>query len=75
MGASSPRSLITSHPSMLNHNYSEMEMNALIPKTQPPPPKPRAREFPITSVRFTQELGEGAFGLFGNGEAPVSGLS
>ena len=68
MGASSPRSLITSHPSMLNHNYSEMEMNALIPKTQPPPPKPRAREFPITSVRFTQELGEGAFGKVYRGD-------
>jgi hypothetical protein len=36
------------------HNYSELEMNALIPKQQPPPPKPRAREFPITSVRFNQ---------------------
>ena len=65
MGASSPRSLIT-QPS--HHNYSEMEMNALIPKAQPPPPKPRAREFPITSVRFNQELGEGAFGKVYRGD-------
>ncbi len=45
-----------------------MEMNALIPKHQPPPPKPRAREFPITSVRFNQELGEGAFGKVYKGD-------
>ena len=66
LGASSPRSLITSQPS--NHNYSEMEMNALIPKSQPLPPKPRVREFPITSVRFNQELGEGAFGKVYRGD-------
>jgi receptor tyrosine kinase-like orphan receptor 1 len=65
MGASSPRSLIT-QPS--THNYSEMEMNALIPQAQPLPPKPRAREFPITSVRFNQELGEGAFGKVYRGD-------
>ena len=65
LGASSPRSLIT-QPS--HHNYSEMEMNALIPKSQPPPPKPRVREFPITSVRFNQELGEGAFGKVYRGD-------
>merc|ERR1719410_672835 len=43
-------------------------MNALIPKAQPPPPKPRVREFPITSVRFNQELGEGAFGKVYRGD-------
>lgn len=65
LGAGSPRSLIT-QPS--HHNYSEMEMNALIPKSQPPPPRPRVREFPITSVRFNQELGEGAFGKVYRGD-------
>ncbi len=55
---------------MGGHNYSEMEMNALIPKaaSQPPAPRPRAREFPITSVRFNQELGEGIFGKIYKGE-------
>lgn len=61
VSAGSPRSLVTAPSS--THNYSEMEMNALIPKQMSQPmPKPRAREFPITSVRFNQELGEGAFG-------------
>ena len=50
------------------HNYSEMEMNALIPKNPPVQPKPRAREFPITSVRFNQELGEGSFGKVYKGD-------
>ena len=48
-----------------------MEMNALIPKQlsqTKPAPRPRAREFPITSVRFNQELGEGAFGKVYRGE-------
>ena len=69
VSAGSPRSLVTAPSS--NHNYSEMEMNALIPKQLPQPKqasRPRAREFPITSVRFNQELGEGAFGKVYRGE-------
>jgi receptor tyrosine kinase-like orphan receptor 1 len=87
VSGSSPRSLITaSHPSS-NHNYSEMEMNSLIPPPllpppnlipqqvhhqhmhmMPPPPKTRAREFPITSVRFNQELGDGVYGKVYKGD-------
>lgn len=69
VSAGSPRSLVTAPSS--THNYSEMEMNALIPKQLPQPKQlsmPRAREFPITSVRFNQELGEGAFGKVYRGE-------
>lgn len=35
-----------------------VEMNALLPKQQ----QLRAREFPLSNLRFMQELGEGAFG-------------
>ena len=67
LSASSPRSLVTVPSSA--HNYSEMEMNALIPQQLPQKTmKPRAREFPITSVRFNQELGDGAFGKIYKGE-------
>uniref|UniRef100_A0A0K2TIM1 Tyrosine-protein kinase receptor n=2 Tax=Lepeophtheirus salmonis TaxID=72036 RepID=A0A0K2TIM1_LEPSM len=60
-----------------------MEMNSLLPKSnmaqpqfiqqmQHPPPEPvirvRAREFPTSSIRFMQELGEGAFGKVYKGE-------
>ena len=38
------------------------------PRQQPQPPRSRAREFPITSVRFNQELGEGAFGKVYKGD-------
>ena len=53
-----------------NHNYSEMEMNSLIPPQLPPPnnPRPKPREFPITSVRFNQEMGEGCFGKVYRGD-------
>ncbi|QQP31369.1 Ror1, partial [Caligus rogercresseyi] len=34
----------------------------------PPPPRIRAREFPSSSIRFMQELGEGAFGKVYKGE-------
>ena len=69
VSAGSPRSLVTAPSS--THNYSEMEMNALIPKQLPQTKqssRPRAREFAITSVRFNQELGEGAFGKVYRGE-------
>ena len=47
-----------------------MEMNSLLPtgsssiKVQ----KVRAREFPISAVRFVQEMGDGAFGKVYRGE-------
>ena len=59
-----------------------MEMNSLLPQDnqqqqQQPQmqqqqtnqrPRPRLREFPLSSVRFMQELGEGAFGKVFKGE-------
>ena len=88
---SSPRSLVTTAHASSVHNYSEMEMNSLIPPPHLPPPhihqhqqqqqqqtqhmqqlmqqqKPKAREFPITSVRFNQELGDGAYGKVYKGD-------
>ncbi|XP_076069681.1 tyrosine-protein kinase transmembrane receptor Ror-like [Oratosquilla oratoria] len=41
-----------------------VELNALLPKQQ----QLRAREFPLSNVRFMQELGEGAFGKVYKGE-------
>lgn len=76
-GSASPRSMVTTTQASSHHNYSEMEMNSLIPPHTLPippsmqpyhPPKPRAREFPITSVRFNQELGEGAYGKIYRGD-------
>lgn len=69
--------MVTTTQASSHHNYSEMEMNSLIPPHTLPippsmqpyhPPKPRAREFPITSVRFNQELGEGAYGKIYRGD-------
>ena len=58
-----------------------MEMNSLLQNQQqmqpqfvqqvaPPqqPNRPRAREFPLSAIRFLQELGEGAFGKVYKGE-------
>ena len=58
-----------------------MEMNSLLtnqhqiqpqfmqPVAPPQPPtRPRAREFPLSAIRFIQELGEGAFGKVYKGE-------
>ncbi|XP_076353151.1 inactive tyrosine-protein kinase transmembrane receptor ROR1-like isoform X1 [Tachypleus tridentatus] len=41
----------------------QVEMNALLPRTQF-----RAHEYPLSSIRFLQELGEGAFGKVYHGE-------
>jgi len=52
----------------LSHN-GHMEMNPLMPgPVQGRPNKTRAREFPLSSIRFLQELGEGAFGKVYKGE-------
>merc|ERR1719278_671642 len=59
-----------------------MEMNSLLQNQQQqlqpqfvqqvvppqPPNRPRAREFPLSAIRFLQELGEGAFGKVYKGE-------
>lgn len=65
---SSPRSVMTTQQSI--HHHSEMEMNSLIPPPLPQfnAPKPRAREYPITSVRFNQEMGDGSFGKVYKGD-------
>jgi len=105
-GSSPPRSIIArTHAGSSVHNYSEMEMNALLPQqaqqpqpvvgyygyqqppqqqqpmqrfpTMPTPPVPapppqlppaRPREYPITSVRFHQEMGEGSYGKVYRGD-------
>lgn len=46
-----------------NGTASHVEMNALLAKQQI-----RAREFPISSIRFIQEMGEGTFGKVYRGE-------
>merc|ERR1711953_502492 len=63
----------------VNGNNQSVEMNSLLPQQQQqnaphlqqptqPPQKIRAREIPLQSVRFMQELGEGAFGKVYQGE-------
>ena len=63
----------------VNGNNQSVEMNSLLPQQQQqnaphlqqptqPPQKVRAREIPLQSVRFMQELGEGAFGKVYQGE-------
>ena len=71
VATSSPRSFI--NPSSGSaHNHSEMEMNSLLPNSQTMSsnklPKVRAREFPISAVRFVQEMGDGVFGKVYRGE-------
>ena len=56
-----------------SHHYSEMEMNSLIPPGSSSNHsvkvhKVRAREFPISAVRFVQEMGDGVFGKVYRGE-------
>lgn len=46
----------------------QLEMNALLPKAPV-----RAREFPMQTISFHQELGEGAFGKVYKGEVNVDG--
>ena len=69
VATSSPRSFI--NPSSgSTHNHSEMEMNSLLPNQTMSNklPKVRAREFPISAVRFVQEMGDGVFGKVYRGE-------
>ena len=66
---SSPRSFINPSAAASQHNYSEMEMNSLLPgSTCSKQNKVRAREFPISAVRFVQEMGDGVFGKVYRGE-------
>ena len=66
---SSPRSFINPSAAASQHNYSEMEMNSLLPgSTSSKQNKVRAREFPISAVRFVQEMGDGVFGKVYRGE-------
>ena len=65
---------------MQNGQNANMEMSSLLPQQQQQPNAPhlhggqpqqvrvRAREIPLQSVRFMQELGEGAFGKVYQGE-------
>ena len=73
-----------SHATMISHNgqSTTMEMSRLLPEQQqqvmmqqqqqqpqqPQQQRMRAKEFPLQSVRFMQELGEGAFGKVYQGE-------
>merc|ERR1719220_2241621 len=60
-----------SHATMISHNGQSgtMEMSRLLPQQQQPQQqRMRAKEFPLQSVRFMQELGEGAFGKVYQGE-------
>lgn len=50
-------------PSGSGRSANPVELSPLNPK-----PNARVREFPITSIRFLQELGEGAFGKVYKGE-------
>ena len=55
--------LRSARPSVGKQNSQPVEMSPLNPKSAV-----RAREFPMNSVRFLQELGEGAFGKVYKGE-------
>ena len=70
VATSSPRSFINPSSGSTYNNHSEMEMNSLLPNQQQSNklPKVRAREFPISAVRFVQEMGDGAFGKVYRGE-------
>ena len=71
VAAGSPRSFCNPSSAASQHNYSEMEMNSLLPgptKQQQQQQRVRAREFPISAVRFVQEMGEGVFGKVYRGE-------
>ncbi|XP_059082576.1 tyrosine-protein kinase transmembrane receptor Ror-like [Tigriopus californicus] len=64
-----------SNGTLQTQQSGNMEMNSLLPphqQQQQQPQEPtrgvRAREFPLSSVRFMQELGEGAFGKVYQGE-------
>lgn len=50
----------TKSPKQPSPKAKTVELNALLPKQQ----QLRAREFPLSNVRFMQELGEGAFGKY-----------
>ena len=53
------------------HHHIQQQQQIYTPPMhprQPQPPRSRAREFPITSVRFNQELGDGAFGKVYKGD-------
>ena len=69
---SSPRSFVNPSTTTSQHNYSEMEMNSLLPSQNGSTPakqqQARAREFPISAVRFVQEMGDGVFGKVYRGE-------
>ncbi|CAL4076166.1 unnamed protein product, partial [Meganyctiphanes norvegica] len=52
-------------PKPLSSKPKTVELNALLPKSKQ---TLRAREFPLSNVRFMQELGEGAFGKVYKGE-------
>ena len=71
VATSSPRSFINPSSGSTYNNHSEMEMNSLLPNQQQSNnklPKVRAREFPISAVRFVQEMGDGVFGKVYRGE-------
>ena len=58
-----------------NGQNTNMEMNSLLPQQNQPhlmqqqqQPRMRAKEIPLQSIRFMQELGEGAFGKVYQGE-------
>ena len=53
----------TKSPKQPSPKAKTVELNALLPKQQQQQQQQlRAREFPLSQVRFMQELGEGAFG-------------
>ena len=79
-GKSAAASAMTADTQMINNtntmngNQSNMEMNSLLPphqqqhQEQQPQRGVRPREFPLSNVRFHEELGEGAFGKVFKGE-------
>ena len=56
--------------SLLGNQQNQMQPQFMQQMVVPPqqPSRPRAREFPLSAIRFMQELGEGAFGKVYRGE-------
>lgn len=61
---------LSTNSSRRSRAHNNLEMNALLPQNRQ---TNRVTEFPMTSIRFVQELGEGAFGKVYRGELIMTG--
>ena len=62
---------LSNNSSRRNRGHNNLEMNALLPHNRQT--TNRVTEYPMSSIRFVQELGEGAFGKVYRGELVMNG--